>query len=395
MLADLPVELVNHIASYLHSEANINALSQVDRRLYHVVNPYLYHHNTQSSNSALFWAATHGKTETAKKCIIAGAKGEIGLLAADSDSTARINRRTTGRCTPLTQASRKGHAEIVKLLLDSESIDANTLDTSGRAAIHWAVDSEHLAVVDLLLTSDKVQPNVANGDGDTAFSFAVQCCVEVSEVVRLLMKSDKIDVDRQGSLGKTALSYAAETGNAELVQLLLNSKRVNPNHRDYGGLTPLLLAIKAVNLATFKVLWDSDQVDRHHKDPDGQTALHIAVNAFSERQGYDEILGLLMDSSDINVNAKDGGGSTALTQAVRQHNEAAVRLLLLCNNIDVNCRYSYTGDTPLHLAAASGDHIIFGLLLGHGNIDTNITNYNSCTALSMLYSISAPVSYRH
>ncbi|OAQ58668.1 ankyrin repeats (many copies) domain-containing protein [Pochonia chlamydosporia 170] len=210
-----------------------------------------------------------------EKCIIAGAKGEIGLLAADSDST-----------MPL------GGPPFTGQLIRST------------------------AVVDLLLTSDKVQPNVANGDGDTAFSFAVQCCVEVSEVVRLLMKSDKIDIDRQGSLGKTTLSYAAETGNAELVQLLLNSKRVNPNHCDYGGLTPLLLAIKAVNLATFKVLWDSDQVDRHHKDPDGQTALHIAVNAFSERQGYNEILGLLMDFSDINVNAKDGGGSTALTQAM-------------------------------------------------------------------------------
>jgi hypothetical protein len=69
-LLDLPNELVQDISEYLKSERDINAIAQANRRLYCLLDSYLYRYNVQQSgSSALLWAARHGQEATAQKAI--------------------------------------------------------------------------------------------------------------------------------------------------------------------------------------------------------------------------------------------------------------------------------------------------------------------------------------
>src|SRR5207302_3202156 len=102
-LLHLPNELLCSIAENLELERDINAFAQANRRLYRLLNTYLYRYNIrQSGSSALLWAARHGQEATAQK-----------LLGERADDQA-ISDCYRG---PLCVAARMGHEGMVKLLL--------------------------------------------------------------------------------------------------------------------------------------------------------------------------------------------------------------------------------------------------------------------------------------
>lgn len=69
-LVDLPSELLLSIADNLESERDINALAPANRRLYEVLNAYLYRHNALWCQcSALIWAAKEGLETTARRSL--------------------------------------------------------------------------------------------------------------------------------------------------------------------------------------------------------------------------------------------------------------------------------------------------------------------------------------
>ncbi|KAF2177263.1 hypothetical protein K469DRAFT_677513, partial [Zopfia rhizophila CBS 207.26] len=73
-LLRLANELLKCIAESLGSERDINAFTQINRRLYDLLNLYLYRHNIQDSgSSALLWAAIHGQEATAQRLLGEGA----------------------------------------------------------------------------------------------------------------------------------------------------------------------------------------------------------------------------------------------------------------------------------------------------------------------------------
>ncbi|KAK8849291.1 hypothetical protein M9Y10_018660 [Tritrichomonas musculus] len=113
-----------------------------------------------------------------------------------------------------------------------------------------------------------------------------------------------------------------------------------------------------------------------------KSALHVAV----EKENID-IIKLLLSCNDIDVNLlyKSHLGScieddqkTALHIAVKKSNPEIVKLLLSCKKIDVNCIKSkfrlpyYNNETALHIAVENENTEIVLLLLSCKNIDVNI-----------------------
>ncbi|KAF1971151.1 hypothetical protein BU23DRAFT_556171 [Bimuria novae-zelandiae CBS 107.79] len=89
------------------SEREINAFAQANRRLYGLLNSYLYRYNIQwSASSALVWTAQHGQEATARRLLVEG---------ANIEATGKYN------WTPLLWAAKEGHEGIVKLLLTRAS----------------------------------------------------------------------------------------------------------------------------------------------------------------------------------------------------------------------------------------------------------------------------------
>jgi len=82
----------------------------------------------------------------------------------------------------LAWAARKGHTEIVRLLLETGKVDVNSRDEDGRTPLLWAAQGH-----------------------ETIF--------------RLLLETKKVDINWKDNFGRAALSYAASGGHEGIVKL--------------------------------------------------------------------------------------------------------------------------------------------------------------------------------
>ncbi|KAJ5979093.1 hypothetical protein N7501_002435 [Penicillium viridicatum] len=70
ILTDLPREIFWLIVKNLECEKDINAVTQVNRGLYNLLNPYLYRINVDYRyNPAIAWGAYHGQEATVRKAL--------------------------------------------------------------------------------------------------------------------------------------------------------------------------------------------------------------------------------------------------------------------------------------------------------------------------------------
>jgi ankyrin repeat protein len=135
-LLDLPNELLQDISEHLESERDINAVAQANRRLYPLLDNYLYRYNVQQSgSSALLWAARYGQEATAQKLM----REKANIQATNDTDQA-----------PLLLAAENGHTQVIKLLLDK---DADVNDQGGYYgnALQAASSGCNEAVVKLLV----------------------------------------------------------------------------------------------------------------------------------------------------------------------------------------------------------------------------------------------------
>jgi ankyrin repeat protein len=156
MLLDLPNELLRDISEYLGSERQINAVAQANRRLYCLLDSYLYRYNVQhSGSSALLWAAQHGQEAVAQKLLMENA-----------------NIRATNRNgeAPLLLAAENGHVALVRLLLH-KGVDVNTQGGYFGNALQAASSGGHEQVVKLLLAKN-VNVNAQGGEYGNALQAA-------------------------------------------------------------------------------------------------------------------------------------------------------------------------------------------------------------------------------
>ncbi|KAF7716346.1 Uncharacterized protein PECH_000129 [Penicillium ucsense] len=100
-LSTLPAEIIVSIATYLDDEWSINALHQANRRLYCLLQDFLYQHNVVHSNAtALEWSARNGCVEAARNAL------KARVLSDQHYSSA------------LPYAALAGHAPLVQMMID-------------------------------------------------------------------------------------------------------------------------------------------------------------------------------------------------------------------------------------------------------------------------------------
>lgn len=78
-LLNLPDEILLIIGEHLPSENDLNSFHQTNRRLYQVLNDYLYRSNALR---ALFWELGHEEPKTARNSILAGTSGQGSVSLA-------------------------------------------------------------------------------------------------------------------------------------------------------------------------------------------------------------------------------------------------------------------------------------------------------------------------
>lgn len=207
-----------------------------------------------------------------------------------------------GKSSILHVASRKGHWDLVNLLL-YKCKNLDTTDIFGDTALHWAVHKGHFDIVNSLLNK-KADCNIANHDGETS------------------------------------LHLAAQEGHVDICNLLI-SFGANINATNDKSLTPLHLACNYGHMGIVDLLL-SHNASTDIEDSEGHYPLHIAVD--KERSG---IVKLLL-SADANVNCVDNDSDTPLHKACYRGNLSLVKALL---SKGANIRsLNHLGKTPFHEA---------------------------------------------
>ncbi|KAL5505211.1 hypothetical protein EMCRGX_G006611 [Ephydatia muelleri] len=284
----------------------------------------------------------------------------------------RQDKRMNG-CTALMRASKAGHMEFVKELLD-KGAEVNIQDKDGWTALMRASKAGQLECVKVLLDKG-AEVNMQSWWRETALMMASK--EGHMECVKVLLDQGA-DVNIQDKDGWTALMRASKAGQLECVKVLLD-KGAEVNMQSGWRETALMMASKEGHMECVKVLLDQG-ADVNIQDKEGSTALMRASNA-----GHMECFKILLDKgADVNIQ-NNSKGKTALMMALEARHMECVKMLV-DKGAKINLQ-SGSGDTALHLAVRAKevkekDQIsCVRTLLFHPGIDVNLKNNQGRTAI--------------
>jgi hypothetical protein len=152
--------------------------------------------------TSLYYAVFCGFSELAKWLITTHAEDVDAMSYDDS--------------TPLDVASRKGHVDAVRVLLD-HGADVSSQDYDDRMPLHYASCYGKLKVVQLLLEHE-ASLNALTGQNESPVYLASKW--GHLEVVQLLLDHGA-DIHIRGDLGRTPFKVATVMGHHDIAQLLL------------------------------------------------------------------------------------------------------------------------------------------------------------------------------
>nr|GLL36755.1 ankyrin repeat and protein kinase domain-containing protein 1-like isoform X3 [Ipomoea trifida] len=197
----------------------------------------------------------------------------------------------------------------------------------------------------------------------------------MDEVREVLEKSEPAwkPANAMDSDGQTLLHLAIAQSRPDLVQLLLEFEPDIEARSRSSGSSPLEAAAVAGESLIVEILL-ANKASTERSVSSSWGPIHLAAG-----NGHVEVLRLLL-LKGANVNALTKDGNTALHLAVKGRRRDCARLLLASGGgARADVRNGGDGDTPLHIAAASGDEQMVRLLL-HKGAEKNIRNKYGKTA---------------
>ncbi|KAM0548199.1 hypothetical protein ACHAPJ_009998 [Fusarium lateritium] len=308
----------------------------------------------------LFYAVSNGQEEAVRWL----------LDVTDSDLRPTKARDLYGQ-TLLCCAAEHGQYLIVKLLLERDDVDVNHLDNEHSTPLSLAARKGHIDVVKLLLSTEGVRP-----DSGKPPPLSVAARLGRLEIVRLLLQDGRSDIDSRVSYGQTPLVNAAEFGHIEIVKLLLSTPGVEIGSRNEQGDTALARAAKSNQYSIVKLLLTVEGIDPNSKNNEGMTPLSWAT-----ADGYLEVVRLLLSDGRVEADIRCTNGRNLLSLASRGQNVEVVRLLLSDPRVGPDSRDS-NGRTPLSHAASDLSIEVVRVLLSDHRIDPDSRDSNGRTPLS-------------
>ena len=273
--------------------------------------------------------------------------------------------------TPINTAASYGHANVVKVLLESKADCNRCCRDYEETPLHYAVRAISLETVELLLTKGtggcaKCRPDILRSswlsrEGLTPLMLAIK--KRYYDIIELLLKH--VDLNATDRHGRTALHIACHEGDAKIIKMLVDAG-ANVNATDDNGNTPLhmmpdRLTSKSWHEESVAILLnagaDVDKMSNNHTTPIhiafmhnhnamtklmirystkpdtvddcGNTYLHCAL-------GFDVSLLLDVLALGVNVNQCNNKGKTPLWYAIRKGCDVQVVKTLLLAGADPN-----------------------------------------------------------
>ncbi|XP_074725754.1 ankyrin repeat domain-containing protein 16 [Strix uralensis] len=171
-------------------------------------------------------------------------------------------------------ASREGHPQVLRYLLDVSPGSWDTESAIKRTPLHTAAMHGCFDAVELLLERCQYKPDSRDKCGVTPFMDAIQN--GHVNIARLLLEKHQACPSAVDALGAQSLHRAAVTAQDESIQFLVSELGVDVNERVTAlQLTALHYAAKEGNTGTIQTLL-SLGADVHAKDGKKRSALHAA-----------------------------------------------------------------------------------------------------------------------
>ncbi|KAL4798434.1 ankyrin repeat-containing domain protein [Aspergillus venezuelensis] len=200
----------------------------------------------------------HGKTYRLMNRLAQTCRGFYKHGREDTARHALKHLTPLRKTTPMFIAARHGHDGIVRLLLETESVNIIARDRKGRTALEVAVWSGHSAVVKQLVDAGAdtearyTRARIRSGDGA---SLLIEAATNYHwDVMKYLLESDRVDAMETGTYMADPLELAISKGQGEIVRLLLNGGRGLENGIGYDKLRPLHCAVEEKHPAVVKLL---------------------------------------------------------------------------------------------------------------------------------------------
>jgi ankyrin repeat protein/Ran GTPase-activating protein (RanGAP) involved in mRNA processing and transport len=267
----------------------------------------------------------------------------------------------------LFQAIKHGQTMEIDFLITSlEAIDLNFRDSSGKAALHLALDHDEMLsikIVEKLIGCSNADVNIKTTETKDKDKVEGQTPLHIAahrgfkSIVQLLLEH-QADAQLKDSKGRTPLHYAAKEDKYEVVEVLLNkcieiTKQNLIDTKDKSGSTPLHYSLvnkdRGGKIARLLL---KNGADENAVNDQKLAPIHVAAK-FNKPEIIEQ---LLKNNPDIKVDARDEKGRTPLHWAVKPNHESVVKQLLDAG-ADVNIAAQERNWTPLHYAVADGASI--------------------------------------
>ncbi|KAL2138647.1 hypothetical protein VTI28DRAFT_6462 [Corynascus sepedonium] len=263
-------------------------------------------------------------------------------------------RSTNSHSTPLHNAARCGHVNIVRTLL-SRGADPNAARSHQWTPLHEAANNNEVECIRLLLKK-KAALNALNSSHQTPLNLAA--AARRGKATNFLLEQAGVDVNIPDDREKTALHNACAAGWANTVKTLLEKGALADTQDDMKKM-PIHYAVTASNPRIIKSLL-AVGVSVNVQDKSNTTPLHEA-----SARGDANIVEMLI-TNGASVNVHDTGGKTPLHVA-SAHNRARVVNILLAHGADINA-LAHNGCTSLHEALHFGAMHAADTLLAHSAV---------------------------
>jgi ankyrin repeat protein len=292
-----------------------------------------------------------------------------------------IREGTYGQ-TALMYACRRGHKEMVKLLLDRGAL-LNITSDRGRTALFEAIlRNNHVqinttTVVDLLLNHPRhleIDLNITNHQcfDRTVLMVAIDQNTRTSAAIAIsLLKLPNLDRNKQDSRGNTALTLAAARGNLDVVNALMIFEDLKLDLRDsVAGRTALMYAAAGGHPNIVDALLQRG-ADLDLQDFSGATAALRAAEKANQ-----EVLERLIKFG-VNLTLVDKEGRTLMHGASQNGSVGVMELLVnfkeYTPKLDQRDKY---GMTPLHVACGFGQLEAAKFLIAKGLDWKEVDSFN-------------------